>query len=205
MMNFQFEPKNERYKNTVMNKKFFNAYTALCVALICSGGAEADTGYPPIPTTIPPIPTTIPTIPTTITPIPTTVPTVPTAIPTVPTGVVSIYTFSGFRAPIVDNGITNTTKGKSVRFGWNLTDKSGSIVTNPAVVVDRFYKEIDCNTDVASSGLNPAGIKLNQTTWNKGRKDLEFSWSVPNLRKSCLLFTVVFDDAQKASAKFYVK
>lgn len=185
----------------------------ICIHLITLAfigfSAIARSDIPTIPTTIPTVPTTIPTIPTDVPTSPTSIPTVPTSVPTIPTGTsdpTTLYTFSGFRAPIRDNGITNTTKGKSVRFGWNLTVKSsGAIVTNPAVVVDRFYKEIDCNTDTATSGLNPAGISVSKTTWNKGRKALEFSWKVPNLRKSCLLFTVVFDDAQTASAKFYVK
>ena len=191
----------------MINSKIITTNLATLALLASAGVAIADGTIPTIPTTLPGVPTTIPTIPTSTPVVPTSLPTVPTSVPTVPTGssTRSIYTFSGFRAPIVNNGITNTTKGKSVRFGWNLTDKSGANVMDPSVVVDRFYKEIDCNTDVASSGLNPAGIKLSPTTWNKGRKDLEFSWSVPNLRKSCLLFTVVFDDAQTASAKFYVR
>ena len=182
-----------------------NLGLVVVAVLAISSGAEADSGYPPIPTTIPPTPYPVPTVPTTIPPTPTVVPTVPSTIPTVPTGTVAIYTFSGFRPPIVNNGTTNTTQGKNVRFGWNLTDKSGATVTNPGVVVDRFYKEIDCNTETATSDVNPAGIRLTQTIWSKGRKDLEFSWKVPKLRKSCLLFTVVFDDAQRASAKFFVK
>jgi hypothetical protein len=191
----------------VIKSKIVRLNLATLALLGSASVTFADVTVPTIPTNGPSAPTTIPTIPTGTPSVPTSTPTVPTSVPTIPTGSTSrnIYAFSGFRAPIVNNGITNTTKGKSVRFGWNLTDASGANVTNPAVVVDRFYREIDCNTDVASSGLNPAGIKLNKTTWNKGRKDLEFSWSVPNLRKSCLLFTVVFDDAQTASAKFYVK
>lgn len=180
----------------------------VALAILASSGiAEADVIIPTVPTNGPSVPGTIPTIPTGTPTVPTTNPTVPTNGPSIPSGgsSLNIYTFSGFRVPIVNNGVTNTTQGKNIRFGWNLTDKSGANVSNPAVVVDRFYKEIDCNTDTAISGLNPAGIRLTKTIWNKGRKDLEFAWKVPNLRKSCLLFTVVFDDAQTASAKFYVK
>jgi hypothetical protein len=190
----------------VISSKYLPVNLCAIALLAYSASAKSDISIPPIPTNGPAIPTTIPPIPTTGPAVPTSIPSIPTSGPSIPVVTPTyVYTFSGFRAPIVNNGITNTTKGKSVRFGWNLTDKSGTNIMNPAVVVDRFYKEIDCNTDVASSGINPAGIKLNMTTWNKGRKDLEFSWTVPNLRKSCLLFTVVFDDAQTASAKFYVK
>ena len=177
----------------------------LSMALLAySAAANSDippipTNGPAIPTVIPPIPTSGPSVPTSIPPIPADGPSVPVVTPK------NVYTFSGFRPPIVKNGITNTTKGKNIRFGWNLTDKSGAAVTNPAVVVDRFYKEIDCNTDTPVSGLNPSGIRLTNTIWSRGRKDLEFSWKVPSLKKSCLLFTVVFDDAQTAAAKFYVK
>lgn len=176
--------------------------------LAFSGVAQAEVSVPTIPTNGPSVPGTIPTIPSGTPTVPTTSPTVPTNVPTIPTGGGStrnIYTFSGFKAPIVNNGVTNTTKGKNLKFAWNLTDQSGTKVTNPAVVVDRFYREIDCNTDAATSGLNPAGIRLTNTIWSKGRKNLEFAWKVPNLRKSCLLFTVVFDDTQTATAKFYVK
>ena len=163
---------------------------------------------PPVPTSLPPVPTDIP-------PVPTALPTVPTSLPAVPTVLPSpdsktnpsqnVYVFSGFKPPIRSGATTNTNKGKSIRFAWTLTNQSGETVKNPAVVVDRFYREIDCATDSALSDLNPAGIRLTNTIWNKGRKDLEFAWKVPNLKKSCLLFTVVFDDAQTASAKFYVK
>ena len=164
---------------------------------------HAEIDIPPIPSVIPTVPTTIPTVPTSNPTVPTDVPAVPSVIP-VPAPA-ALYTFSGFKAPVVNGGITNTTKGKNVKFGWNLTTKSGSTVTNPSVVSDRFYKEIDCNTGVAISDANPAGIRLTKTIWNNGRKDLEFSWKVPNLRKSCLQFTIVFDDAQTATAKFFVK
>ena len=178
----------------------------VALAILVASGQALAVDIPTIPTNGPSVPGSIPTIPSSPT-APTTSPTIPTDVPSMPSGGSTryAYTFSGFRAPIVNNGVTNTNKGKNVRFGWNLTDASGTNITNPAVVVDRFYKEIDCNTDVASSGANPAGIRLTKTIWNKGRKDLEFSWKVPNLRKSCLLFTVVFDDAQTASAKFYVR
>ena len=184
-------------------KTSINSILVIFGALSFFSQANAEIDIPTIPTVIPTIPTTFPAVPTTNPSVPTTIPAVPTDIPVPPPA--PLYTFSGFRAPIVNNGITNTTKGKNVRFGWNLTDKSGAPVTNPAVVADRFYKEIDCNTNASISGLNPAGIRLTKTIWNKGRKDLEFSWKVPNLRKSCLLFTIVFDDAQTATAKFYVK
>lgn len=190
-------------ENTVTYKKAFNiVFFVFGVGLILNK-ANAEIDIPAIPTVIPTIPTTFPTTPTTNPSVPTDIPAVPSVIPVPP--VANVYTFSGFRAPIVNNGVTNTTKGKNIRFGWNLTDKSGAIVTNPAVVTDRFYKEIDCNTNLATSGNNPAGIRLTNTIWSKGRKALEFSWKVPSLRKSCLLFTVVFDDGQRASAKFYVK
>lgn len=96
-------------------------------------------------------------------------------------------------------------KGKSVRFGWTLKDAAGNGITNPAVVLNRAYKEIDCTTSESKSDVNPGGIKLTPTLWSKGRKDLEFSWKVPNLRKSCLLFSVTFDGGQTASAKLFVK
>ena len=171
-----------------------------------SSSSIAELSIPPIPTTVPTIPTTVPSIPSTGPAIPTSVPPIPSTIPSLPVVTPTyIYSFSGFRAPIRTNGTTNTSRGKSIRFGWNLSDKSGATITNPAVVVDRFYKQIDCNTDSAVSGPNPAGIRLSPTIWSKGRKDLEFSWKTPNLRKSCLLFTIVFDDTQTASAKFFVK
>ena len=172
------------------------------ILLICSQ-ASAGVDIPTAPTNIPTVPTVLPTVPTTNPSVPTNNPSVPAEIPVPP--IAKLYTFTGFRAPVVNNGITNTTKGRNIRIGWNLTDTSGALITNPAVVADRFYKEIDCNTNTPLSGANPAGIRLTRTIWNKGRKDLEFSWKVPNLAKSCLLFTIVFDDAQTATAKFYVK
>jgi hypothetical protein len=121
------------------------------------------------------------------------------------TPTVAKYTFIGFRPPIVTNGVTNTVKGKVVRFGWNLKDASGNEIKDPAVVTGRSYKEIDCASAASKSDVNPGGIKLTKTLYSKGRKDLEFAWKVPNLSKSCLLFSVTFDGGQTASAKFYVK
>ncbi|HAZ40761.1 MAG TPA: hypothetical protein DCY52_00685 [Methylococcaceae bacterium] len=188
---------------------------------------------PAVPTTLPTIPTDFPTVPTTLPTIPTTNPTVPTVLPTIPSGnsgsggsggtggsggsggtvtpsggttpTVAKYTFIGFRPPIVTNGVTNTVKGKVVRFGWNLKDASGNEIKDPAVVTGRSYKEIDCASAASKSDFNPRGIKLTKTLYSKGRKDLEFAWKVPNLSKSCLLFSVTFDGGQTASAKFYVK
>lgn len=188
---------------------------------------------PAVPTTLPTIPTDFPTVPTTLPTIPTTNPTVPTVLPTIPSGnsgsggsggtggsggsggtvtpsggttpTAAKYTFIGFRPPIVTNGVTNTVKGKVVRFGWNLKDASGNEIKDPAVVTGRSYKEIDCASAASKSDVNPGGIKLTKTLYSKGRKDLEFAWKVPNLSKSCLLFSVTFDGGQTASAKFYVK
>lgn len=200
-------------------------YIPFLLALAFSSSVFAD--LPAVPTTLPTIPTDFPTVPTTLPTIPTTNPTVPTVLPTIPSGnsgsggsggsggtvtpsggttpTVAKYTFIGFRPPIVTNGVTNTVKGKVVRFGWNLKDASGNEIKDPAVVTGRSYKEIDCASAASKSDVNPGGIKLTKTLYSKGRKDLEFAWKVPNLSKSCLLFSVTFDGGQTASAKFYVK
>jgi hypothetical protein len=170
--------------------------------------AIADFQPPPVPTTLPPLPSDLPPVPTTIPSVPTIVPSVPTILPTPDSKTnpnINIYTFSGFKLPIRFGSTTTTNTGKSIRFAWTLTDKSGETVKNPTVVLDRFYREIDCSSDTVTSNINPMGVRLTNTIWNKGRKDLEFSWKIPNLKKSCLLFSVVFDDGQTASAKFFVK
>ena len=66
------------------------------------GPSMGDIPIPTAPTTLPAVPTTLPTAPTELPTVPTVNPTTPTVLP-VPggTAIRTLYTFSGFKPPIV--------------------------------------------------------------------------------------------------------